>query len=115
MVLGLQQRDGELRFVHLRNRNFADLKATLHNNIARGYRVHTDEAAHYKWMASDYAHALVKHTLGEYVRDDVTTNRIELAFGHFKRAVHGVYHKVSDQHLDRYLQMFAYRWNRRGM
>jgi hypothetical protein len=25
----------------------------------------------------------------------------------------GTYHKASSKHLDRYLQMFAYRWNRR--
>lgn len=77
-------------------------------------RCTTDEAAHYKWMKSHYAHALVKHYLNEYVRNDVTTNRIEGAFGHFKRAVHGVYHKVSDEHINRYLQMFAWRWNRRN-
>jgi transposase-like protein len=115
MVLGMQQRGGDLRLVHLQSRNFPTLKATLYSNIAPGSRVHTDEAAHYKWMHDEYQHALVKHSMGEYVREDVTTNRIELAFGHFKRAVHGVYHKVSDEHLDRYLQMFAYRWNRRGM
>jgi transposase-like protein len=115
MVLGMQQRDGELRLIHLPDRHFPSIKAAIRDNIARGSRVHTDEAAHYKWMASDYGHALVKHCIGEYVRDDVTTNRIELAFGHFKRTVHGTYHKISDEHLDRYLQMFAYRWNRRGM
>lgn len=66
-------------------------------------------------MSAVRRHALVKHSLNEYVRGDVTTNRIEGAFGHFKRAVHGVYHKVSDEHLDRYVQCFAWRWNRRKM
>lgn len=116
MVLGMQQRNGELRFVHLhKGYSFPQLKLVLDRNIARGSRVHTDEAAHYTWMRDHFAHATVNHKSGEYVRDDVTTNRIELAFGHFKRAVHGVYHKVSDEHLDRYLQMFTYRWNRRDM
>ena len=115
-MLGMLQRGGDLRLAVLpRKANFPALKDTLYRNIARGSRVHTDEAAHYKWMQDEYTHESVKHFLGEYVRDDVTTNRIEGAFGHFKRAVHGVYHKVSDEHLDRYLQMFAYRWNRRGM
>jgi hypothetical protein len=95
--------------------DFPGLKATVARNIASGARVHTDEAAHYRWMQSEYNHEVVKHYFKEFVRGDVTTNRIEGAFGHFKRAVHGVYHKVSDEHLDRYLQMFAYRWNRRGM
>jgi transposase-like protein len=116
VVLGMQQRNGELRFAHLREKkNFDGIKSVLMANIALGSRVHTDEAAHYTWMRDQYAHAFVTHTSGEYVRGDVTTNRIELAFGHFKRAVHGVYHKVSDEHLDRYLQMFTYRWNRRDM
>jgi ISXO2-like transposase domain len=66
-------------------------------------------------MQDYFAHESVNHRLGEYVRDDVTTNRIEGAFGHFKRAVHGVYHKVSDEHVDRYLGMFAFRWNNKKM
>ena len=116
MVLGMMQREGELRFVHLREqRAFPILKATLHANILRGARVHTDEAAHYHWMGGDYAHEVVVHSLGEYARGDVTTNRIEGAFGHFKRSIHGIYHKVSDEHLDRYLQSFTWRWNRRWM
>jgi hypothetical protein len=49
------------------------------------------------------------------VAGDVTTNRVEGAFSHFKRTMVGTYHKASPKHLDRYLQMFAYRWNRRDM
>lgn len=58
---------------------------------------------------------LCKPSLGEYVRETVTTNHIEGAFGHFKRAVAGVYHQVSDEHIDRYLGMFAWHLNRRQM
>lgn len=115
MILGMLERNGELRFVHLPDRHFPNLKANIARNIERGATVYTDEAAHYHWMSQQYGHALVNHGRKEYARGDVTTNRIEGAFGHFKRAVHGVYHKVSDEHLDRYLQMFTYRWNRRGM
>ena len=71
--------------------------------------MHTDEAKTYVWMRSHYAHAKIGHAFKEYVDGDITTNRIEGVFSHFKRAVTGVYH------LDRYLQMFAYRWNRRDM
>ena len=56
---------------------------------------------------------LLKHSLCEYVCADATTNRIEGAFGHFKRAITGVYHKTSDENVHRYLTMFAWRWNRR--
>lgn len=115
IVVGMMQRGGELRFRHIPKLGIEQIKETITKNIRPGATVHTDEAAHYKWMKSDYSHNLVKHYIGEYVRGDVTTNRIEGAFGHFKRAVHGVYHKVSDEHLHRYLNMFAWRWNRRRM
>lgn len=116
VVLGMQQRDGELRFFHMHKASgFPALQTIMGQNIAHGARVHTDEAAHYTWMRDHFVHEVVSHSNREYVRGDVTTNRIEGAFGHFKRAVHGVYHKVSDEHLDRYLQMFTFRWNRRQM
>ena len=39
VVLGMQQRDGELRFVHLREKkNFEGIKATIRANILAGER-----------------------------------------------------------------------------
>lgn len=114
-VLGMIQRGGDLRFQHIEWPTSKDIRPVVEQNIEPGSTIYTDEAAHYHWMKSDYGHNLVKHSLGEYVRGDVYTNSIEGAFGHFKRAVTGVYHKVSDEHVHRYLTMFAWRWNRRTM
>lgn len=114
-VLGMIQRDGELRFKRITGTTYGEIVGAITDNITYGSRVYTDEAAHYKWMKSTYAHALVRHTLDEYVVGDVTTNRIEGAFSHFKRTMTGTYFKISDMHLDRYLQAFAWRWNRRKM
>jgi hypothetical protein len=58
-------------------------------------------------------HEIVNHTIGEYVRGDVHTNSIENVFSLFKRGIIGQYHKVSTKHLQRYLDEFAYRFNRR--
>jgi len=82
-------------------------------HIARGSRVHTDESITYAWMGASYEHGFVRHKLGQYVDGDVTTNRIEGAFSHFRRTMVGTYHKADPAHLDRYLQMFAFRWNSR--
>src|SRR5205823_1595428 len=114
-ILGMYQRGGELRLHHVTDSMRATLKPIILAHIAPGSRVHTDEAKTYLWMKSQYAHAKIGHSFREYVKGDVTTNRIEGVFSHFKRGVTGVYHQISDQHLDRYLQMFAYRWNRRDM
>lgn len=113
VIFGMVQRGGDLRLTHVRNRQREIVIPLITTNVARGSRVYTDEESIYSWMSSVYAHALVTHRLGEYVRGDVTTNEIEGVFSHFRRAIVGVYHKASDQHLDRYLQMFAFRWNRR--
>lgn len=113
IVFGMLQRDGDLRLQSVKK--IADIKPIIKANVRFGTHVHTDEATHYKWMHQPYEHSLVKHSLREYVRNDITTNRIEGVFGHFKRAVVGVYHQISDEHIDRYLSMFAWRWNRRDM
>lgn len=49
----------------------------------------------------------------EYSKDGVTTNRIEGFWGHFKRMVFGIYHFVSKEYLQRYIDEAVYRYNTR--
>ena len=56
-------------------------------------------------------HAVIKHSLSEYVKDDVHTNGIESLWSMLKRAHKGTFHKLSPKHLDRYVQEFAGRHN----
>jgi hypothetical protein len=118
-VLGLLSSEGELRIERIGSGDISTSKRHVRAHIAEGANVHTDEAVHYGWMQDYYKHEAVNHKFGEYVREDsdqvITTNGIEGAFGHFKRAVHGIYHQVSDEHIDRYLSLFAWRWNRKAM
>ena len=113
IVFGMIQRGGDLRLAHVPHIGHKVTIPLVTKHIARGSRVHTDESVRYSWMSSSYDHALVKHAVGQYVQGDVTTNRIEGAFSHFKRTIVGTYHHASPKHLDRYLQMFAFRWNGR--
>jgi hypothetical protein len=114
-VFAMLQRDGELRLHHVQDTRKTTIAPIVQASIAPGTEVHTDESQLYAWMRSSYAHKMITHSLGEYVRGNVTTNRVEGAFSHFKRTIYGTYHKASVTHLDRYLQMFAYRWNSRTM
>ena len=43
----------------------------------------------------------------------IHTNTIESAFSLLKRGIVGNFHKVSIKHLQRYLNEFSYRFNRR--
>jgi transposase-like protein len=112
-VIGLIEKGGELRIEKIRSGGAQTIKKHVLRNVELGSTVHTDEAVSYRWMSNHFAHESINHRLGEYVRGDVTTNDLEGAFGHFKRSVTGVYHQVSDEHLNRYLAAFAWRWNRK--
>ena len=73
--------------------------------------VYSDEAAAYKGLP--FAHETVKHSIGEYVRDQAHTNGVESFWASLKRGYQGVYHKMSPKHLNRYVQEFAGRHNSR--
>lgn len=78
--------------------------------------LHTDKAAHYRQIGQEFsAHEAVDHEAGEYVRGDVTTNHAEGFFSQLKRSLDGTHHKISREHLDRYLAEFDYRYSTRTM
>ena len=93
-------------------------KRTLHEFVtthaAPGSAVYTDEHASYEGLEG-YQHETVQHKAGEYVRGTVHTNGIESFWALLKRGYHGTYHKVSEQHLPRYLREFTGRLNQRDL
>jgi len=60
-------------------------------------------------------HEIVDHGAGEYVNGDAHTNTVEGWFALLKRGVTGTFHHVSDEHLDRYVDEFTFRYNRRDV
>jgi len=75
--------------------------------------VYTDEAKAY--VGIDRKHETVKHSVGEYVRDQAHTNGMESFWAGMKRGFNGVYHKMSPKHLDRYVSEFSGRHNARDL
>ena len=57
----------------------------------------------------------MKHSVGEYVREQVHTNGVESFWSMLKRGYHGTYHKMSPKHLQRYVNEFAGRHNVRSL
>jgi ISXO2 transposase-like protein len=55
----------------------------------------------------------VRHSAGEYARDDVNTNTMEGYFSIFKRGMRGIYQHCSEKHLHRYLAEYDFRYNHR--
>ena len=77
-------------------------------------RLHTDEARHYRKPGEEFAaHERVDRSAGEYARGNVTTNTVEGFFSIFKRGMVGVYQHCGEQHLQRYLNEFDFRYSNR--
>ena len=67
------------------------------------------DAKAYRGMPFD--HEAVKHSVGEYVREQAHTNGMESFWSMLKRGYIGVYHHMSAKHLHRYANEFAGRHN----
>ena len=87
------------------------LQGFIKNHAVTGATVYTDDAKAYDTLP--FNHAVIKHSLSEYVKGDIHTNGIESLWSMLKRAHKGTFHKMSPKHLDRYVQEFAGRHNMR--
>ena len=118
-VVGMIQRGGELRLRHIGKGSATSKKVgpLVKELVSRDVeRVITDESIIYPVALDGYCaskHETIRHKDKVYVRGDVHTNTIESAFSLFKRGVNGSFHFVSIKHLQRYLDEFSYRFNRR--
>ncbi len=91
------------------------MRDVLVRNADRKSRLHTDESNLYPSIGSEFAkHETVNHAAKEYARDDVTTNSVEGLFGILKRGLNGNYQHCGEQHFQRYLNEFAFRYNNRA-
>lgn len=113
-VVSLVDRSGEKRSFHVPNVSPNTLRPILNAQIAKKARLMTDESGIYKKIGKEFgSHETVNHSAKEYSRGDVTTNTVESSFALLKRGLTGTFHAVSEQHLQRYVNEFDFRWNTR--
>jgi hypothetical protein len=113
-ILALVERGGSVRSFHVAVADKATVQNIVLDNIARESRIHTDESKLYGDVAAHFSdHMTVRHSAGEYVRDDVHTNTVEGFFSIFKRGMRGVYQHCAEKHLHRYLAEYDFRYNHR--
>ena len=97
-----------------------NLGQVLHECVSKDAAVYTDEHPAYPKPLKDWkSHSTVVHSKYEYSRrnPDGTVsgiNHCESFFSLLKRGVYGSWHHVSREHLPKYANEFAFRWNTRG-
>ena len=120
VVIGIKQRNGDLRFFHAEDAKSGTLAKYIRGNVSEDVDViMTDELRAYPGaieMAgqSRAKHRKVNHSAGIYVDGDITTNGIESAFSLLKRGIIGSWHKISAKHLQAYLDEMTWRFDNRN-
>ena len=112
-VFGMKSRAGEVRAKVVPTVGMVDLHREIKNNVAPGATLYTDKWVGYRGLKAEFNHATVDHMAKQYVNGDCHTNGIESFWALFKRGYHGIYHQMSKKHLQRYLNEFTFRLNRR--
>lgn len=121
IVLGMLERGGKIKAKVITD----NTKKTLHKEIkenvspvtkgsAKNYQTHlyTDSHPGYEGLEEDYIHQVVDHTI-EYVNGNISTNGVENFWTLLKRSIKGTYVAVEPEHLFRYVDEQAFRYNNR--
>jgi len=117
-IVALVEPKGRVRAFHVKRASANGVREILVTNASRDSELHTDESRLYTEVGKEFAdHKTVRHgwnQSGFYVGSDgQTTNAVENFFGVFKRGMRGVYTFCGEQHLQRYLDEYAFRYTNR--
>lgn len=121
-VIGIVNRDTkQVKAFKVPSAEKENLLPRVNMNIKAGATIISDTFQGYKDLKKHYDHSTVKHSAGEYVKNDsrkaykIHTNTIEGFWSQLKRGINGVYHWVSDKHIQKYCNEFSFRYNTREM
>ena len=111
-VLGVLERGGQIRTMHVPNIKTFRLHSEVKKNVEAGSALYTDELASYNGLDAMYAHGVINHAAA-YVDGRIHTNGLENYWSLLKRTISGTYVSVEPFHLFRYLDEQAFRYNNR--
>lgn len=120
-VIGIVDRTSKKVFAQVALPNKLGKKLTgkqlldvLHKVSCGKNTIMTDEFRSYGILkTTEHVHLKIDHSL-MYCDGDVHTNNIENFWGNVKRGILGIYHHVSEKHLQSYINEFSFRYNNRS-
>lgn len=121
-VMALIEQGGKMKAQVVPNVSFKNLGRVLFESVNKDAVICSDENQVWKNKLNKHfkAHHSVVHSKYEYILktpDGISagTNHCESFFSLLKRGVHGAWHNVSREHLPKYVNEFAFRWNTRKL
>ncbi len=117
VVTLVDRETGEARSHAVANVTAGTVHRVLFDQVDTASTLMTDQSNVYTVPGRKFVgHHTVDHSEEEYVRDGwITTNTVEGFFGQLKRSLNGTYHRVSREHLHRYLAEFDLRYSTRTL
>jgi transposase-like protein len=112
-VMGMRERDGIVKAQVVKDRTMETLLPVVYENVAPDSVIMTDDLHAYQHLKKDFEHHSVNHSAKEFVNGMAHINGIENFWSHLKRGIDGIYHWVSKEHLQAYINEFTLRFNTR--
>lgn len=117
--MGMREREGRMKAIVIEDGKGDTLQKVVRENVEPGSLLYTDGNRGYVHLGDNYGgeykHVRVRHSAKEYVDGMAHTNGIESFWSMLKRWYHGIYHKMSRKHLQRYVNEYTGRHNLRPM
>ncbi len=114
IVLGLLERDGNVRAAVAPSRQKHHVEAHLTKNVDPASKIYTDELPVYGHLSPEFQREFVNH-LESYVEGRVYVNGMENFWSLLKRGLKGTYVSVDPAHLQAYVDEQVFRFNNRKM
>ena len=113
-VFGIVHRGGSVHAYHVPDRKAKTLAPLAKMRVLPEAMIYTDEYPLYVGIGREYrGHRRIKHKAKVYVEGETHTQTIDGFFGLLKTGIRGVYHSVSTEYLQSYLNEYTFRYNRR--
>lgn len=114
ILVGVVEREGSIAATHVNDVSAKTVVGHIMEHVAPESTVITDEFTSYRRLTKQgFVHRKVRHRRKQYVNGTLHTNTIEGFWSQLKRSIHGTFHHVSRKHLQKYVNEFSYRYNRR--
>jgi len=107
IVVGMKEREtNQVNAKVFKNTKRITLHGFIQDNVEEGSEVLTDDFRRHEKRVG-FKHPSVQHPVGEYVKEQAHIHGIESCWAVLRRVHKGIYHKMSEKHLHRYVKEFS--------
>ena len=109
------ERNGNIKALPVANVQKKTIMPHIVETVEIGSKISTDEMSSYNALNdSGYDHDCVTHSAKQFVKGETHTQSIEGFWSRLKLSIGGTHVWVSRQHLGKYVDEFAFRYNNRN-